>query len=223
MFNIGIVEDDITILEGIEYVLSKKGYTCYCFQEGYSFLEATSSLKLDLIVMDITLPNKDGFFFTKEYLNNYNSPIIFLTARGGIEDKLRGLGLGADDYITKPFDLRELLLRIEIILKRSYKRNGVYKITEKIVVNLDGKEVLVDGIPANLSPKEYELLIYLIENKGIVLSRATIIEKIWGYDFDGDDRTVDINITRIRKKLKLNSKSPISTVFGIGYKYEDCF
>ncbi|WP_160677296.1 response regulator transcription factor [Clostridium sp. C8-1-8] len=223
MFNIGIVEDDITISEGIKYALNKKGYTCYCFQEGYSFLEATSTLKLDLIIMDIMLPCKDGFYFTREYLNNYKSPIIFLTARGGIEDKLRGLGLGADDYITKPFDLRELLLRIEIILKRSYKRNSFHRINEKTLVNLEGKEVLIDGKPAKLNPKEYELLIYLIENKGIVLSRDKIIEKIWGYDFDGDDRTVDINITRIRKKLKLDNKSPISTVFGIGYKYEDCF
>ena len=218
MFNIAIVEDDITISQGIKYALKKKGYNCYSFYDGDSFLEKVQDINIDLLIMDVMLPKRDGFSISKEYLKSYKTPIIFLTARGGIEDKLRGLGLGAEDYLTKPFDLRELLMRIDIVLRRSYKNFDFYKINETTVINLLAKEVIVDGKSVNLSPKEYELLIYLVKNKGIVLSRDRIIEKVWGYDFDGDDRTVDINITRLRKKLKLNNKQPIITVFGVGYK-----
>ncbi|MBK1809920.1 response regulator transcription factor [Clostridium sp. YIM B02505] len=221
MFNIALVEDDLTISEGINYALNKKGYNCFRFYDGDTFLENVLNIKMDLIIMDVMLPNKDGFHVSEEYLNSYNTPILFLTARGSIEDKLKGLGLGAEDYLTKPFDLRELMMRIDIILRRSCKNFNSYNINEKTVINFSSKEVLLDGVSVNLSPKEYELLLYLIENKGIVLTRDRIIERVWGYDFDGADRTVDINITRLRKKLELDSRQPIVTVFGMGYKYED--
>lgn len=221
MFNIALVEDDFTISEGINYALAKKGYDCYRFYDGDTFLEKAPNIRVDLIIMDVMLPIKDGFQISKEYLKSHNTPIIFLTARGSIEDKLKGLGLGAEDYLTKPFDLRELIMRIDIVLRRNCKNFNSYNINEETIINFSSKEVLVSGMSANLNPKEYELLVYLIENKGIVLTRDKIIERVWGYDFDGADRTVDINITRIRKKLKLESRQPITTVFGVGYKYED--
>lgn len=221
MFNIALVEDDVTISEGINYALKKKGYNCYRFYDGDTFLEKVPNIKMDLIIMDVMLPNKDGFHISEEYLSSHNTPILFLTARDSIEDKLKGLGLGAEDYLTKPFDLRELMMRIDIVLRRSCKNFNSYNINEKTVINFLSKEVLVDGVSVNLNPKEYELLLYLIENKGIVLTRDRIIERVWGYDFDGADRTVDINITRLRKKLELDSRQPIVTVFGTGYKYED--
>lgn len=221
-----IIEDEKPIADLISYALKKHNFitrTCY---EGKLSISVVDSFKPDLILLDLMLPDADGFNICKEITKKYNIPIIIITAKSGIEDKLYGLELGADDYITKPFDIREIIIRVKAIFRRieqsklvsTEEVDGALKINENISLYKDKVTVLMNNNEVLLTPKEYNLLLLLVENKEIVFSRERLIEKIWGYDYDGDARTVDIHIQRIRKKLKLHKN--IKTVFGKGYKFE---
>ena len=177
----------------------------------------------DVILMDVMMPRLDGFSAVKEIRKFKQTPVIMLSARGEEYDKLFGFELGVDDYVTKPFSPKELLARIRAVMKRSAAPapagdNNVLKF-EGLEINMSGREVFVDGKPVSLTPKEYDLLFYLVRNKGIALSREKLLEEVWGYDFYGDDRTVDTHIKMLRNSLG-DYRKFIVTLRGMGYKFD---
>ncbi|MCL2054382.1 MAG: response regulator transcription factor [Oscillospiraceae bacterium] len=203
----------------------------YAEFEGYDITEASDGMQavdfcrredFDIIIMDIMMPRLDGYSACKEIRKHKQTPIIMLSARGEEYDKLFGFEIGIDDYIVKPFSPKELMARINAVLKRAgLKLNSTEKyIFEELVINITGREVLVNGVPASLTPKEYELLFYLVRRKGVALSREKLLEDIWGYDFYGDDRTIDTHIKMLRNSLGEYRKF-IVTLRGMGYKFED--
>ncbi len=201
----------------------------YCLNEGYSILEAQDGLEaieqfkkhsdIDIIVLDIMMPNMDGYSAYKEIKKIKNVPTIILSARGEEFDKLMGFDLGCDDYLTKPFSPRELVARIKAILKRNNKITEMYEYKD-LKIDIRAHSVYIDNNEIELTPKEYELLLYFIENKSIALSREQLLGKIWGYDFFGDDRTVDTHIKTLRSRLG-KYRDLIKTVRGVGYKFEE--
>lgn len=201
----------------------------YCLNEGYSTLEASDGLEalkvfkentdIDIIVLDIMMPNMDGYTAYQEIKKIRNTPTIILSARGEEYDKLMGFDLGVDDYLTKPFSPRELIARIKAILKRENKVIDIYEYKE-LKIDKKAHSVYINNEEIELTPKEYELLLYFIENKSIALSREQLLEKIWGYDFYGDDRTVDTHIKTLRSRLG-DYRDLIKTVRGVGYKFEE--
>ena len=201
----------------------------YCLNEGYSTLEASDGLEalkvfkentdIDIIVLDIMMPNMDGYTAYQEIKKIRNTPTIILSARGEEYDKLMGFDLGVDDYLTKPFSPRELIARIKAILKRENKVIDIYEYKE-LKIDKKAHSVYINNEEIELTPKEYELLLYFIENKSIALSREQLLGKIWGYDFYGDDRTVDTHIKTLRSRLG-DYRDLIKTVRGVGYKFEE--
>jgi len=201
----------------------------YCLNEGYSTLEASDGLEalkvfkentdIDIIVLDIMMPNMDGYTAYQEIKKIRNTPTIILSARGEEYDKLMGFDLGVDDYLTKPFSPRELIARIKAILKRENKGIDIYEYKE-LKIDKKAHSVYIKNEEIELTPKEYELLLYFIENKSIALSREQLLGKIWGYDFYGDDRTVDTHIKTLRSRLG-DYRDLIRTVRGVGYKFEE--
>ena len=198
----------------------------YCNNEGYNVLEAEDGLKaidivqrnnIDIVILDIMMPNLDGFSACKEIKQIKNIPIIILSARKEEYDKLVGFDLGIDDYITKPFSPKELMARIKAVLKRNNLSDKF--IYETLVIDYLGHNVFVDDKEIKLTPKEYEILTYLIQNKNIAISRETILSNLWGYSFFGDDRTVDTHIKKLRNNLG-KYRGLITTVRGMGYKLE---
>lgn len=212
-----IVEDDLAISDLIKLNLKMVGYNIKQVFDGEKAIELIEKENFDLIILDIMLPKLDGFG-VMDWIKDLEIPVIFLTAKDGLSDKVKGLKMGADDYIVKPFEAIELLARIEVILKRCGKRSHIIRfkdleiLTEERIVKKDGEVI-------DLTIKEFELLKILIQNKGIALSRDKILEKVWGYDYLGETRTVDMHIQKIRKKLKLFEE--IKTVFKVGYRLED--
>ena len=203
----------------------------YLKMEDFKVIEATngsdallqfSSNKVDLIILDVMMPSLDGFAVCKTIRQNSDVPIIFLTAKGEEDDKLTGFELGADEYVTKPFSPKVLVARSKALLKRVEgsigKPDNVFDI-QGLKVNLLSRQVYVDSSEISLSPTEYDLLAYLIKNKGIVLSRNALLDNVWGYSYDGDLRTVDTHIKRLREKL-MNKSKFICTVRGSGYRFE---
>jgi len=225
-----IVEDDRTLLEALKYRMSKEGYTVCTALDGVQALEVARAEKPDLIILDIMLPNLDGLEVCRILRKKgMNVPILMLTAKAEEIDRVVGLELGADDYITKPFSIRELLARIRAALRRveMMQREASEQPPQRLTfgdleIDLSRHQVSLSGSVANLSPKEFELLTFLARNRGRAISRDTILEKIWGYDFEGDTRTVDVHIRWLREKLEPDPASPrrILTVRGIGYKFE---
>ncbi|WDV46570.1 response regulator transcription factor [Clostridiaceae bacterium M8S5] len=217
-----IVEDDINIAKLISRVLKKKQAFTYIFTNGKEALSFVKKSKIDMVLLDIMLPDTTGFEMCSRISSIYSIPIIMITAKSHIDDKIRGLEQGADDYITKPFHIAEVVIRIEKLLKRvhgSKKIHSLMQIADNIVLLEEEHKVKVDNKHIKLNPKEYELLVFLINNSNQVLTREQILDKVWGIDFYGDIRTVDVNVQRLRKKLKLTKeKSLIETVFKIGYK-----
>jgi DNA-binding response OmpR family regulator len=201
----------------------------YCLNEGYSTLEAKDgeeALKvfrhnndIDIIVLDIMMPNMDGFTCYQEIKKIRNVPTIILSARSEEYDKLTGFDLGIDDYLTKPFSPRELIARIKAILKRDNKVVSRYEY-KSLLIDTKAHSVYINNKEIDLTPKEYELLLLFIENKGMALSREQLLSKIWGYDFYGDDRTIDTHIKTLRSNLG-EYRDLIKTVRGVGYKYEE--
>ena len=228
MSKILVVEDDRNLLETIKYNLIKEGYETSVAADGAEALEIARNEKPDLIILDIMLPVIDGFEVCRILRKEMTVPIIILTARTDETDRIIGLDTGADDYVTKPFSLRELLARIRALLRRA-------KITEvklpeeqalltmdDIIIDLNRHQVRVKEHPVELTAKEYDLLVFLMQNESYVFSREQLLEKVWGYDFAGDTRTVDVHIRWLRQKLESDPANPkhLLTVRGTGYKIQ---
>ncbi|MCQ6559779.1 response regulator transcription factor [Paenibacillus mendelii] len=212
-----IVEDDVNISNIIKMNLTIVNYETTEVYDGLEALDAIKNGKFDLILLDVMIPRLDGFALM-EKIRSFRIPVIFLTARNSVFDKVNGLKLGADDYMVKPFEALELLARIETVLRRYGK--GETAITFKaITVYLDKREVTLDETPIELTPKEYELLVVLLKNKNIALTREQFLDKVWGGEYYGETRTVDMHIKSLRKKLNLQDS--IRTIYKIGYRLED--
>lgn len=218
-----IVDDEKNIRNVIAEYAKFDGFDTYEAENGMEAVEKCRSNDFDIIIMDIMMPKLDGFSAVREIRKTKQIPVIMLSARDEEYDKLFGFELGVDDYVTKPFSPKELLARIRAVIKRSAaaeKDDGKEEITfEGLQINMTGREVIVDGKSASLTPKEYDLLFYLVRNKGIALSREKLLEEVWGYDFYGDDRTVDTHIKMLRNSLGEYRKF-IITLRGMGYKFD---
>ena len=225
MTKVFCVEDDTNIRELIEYTLKASSFLPRGFEDARHFFEALSDERPNLILLDIMLPDMDGMEILAELKKNADTsdiPVIMLTAKGGRFDKIKGLDSGADDYITKPFDVLELISRINAVLRRSNNidRAKPSNITyENISINVESRTVNVSGESVILTYKEFELLYHLISNRGIVLTRDRLMNEIWGTDFEGETRTVDVHIRTLRQKLG-EAGECIVTVRNVGYKVE---
>lgn len=223
MKRILVVEDEHFIRDILTYALRKEEYHVLEASNGAEARSIMEDECFDLALLDVMLPDTDGFELCKEITNKNLAPVIMLTAKNDITDKLAGLGLGAEDYITKPFDIREVLARIQIVLRRSkamimHQGEGL-SINQRMTIMKDSHEVIMDNKRIPLKRKEFQLLLTLAENSNRVLSRDQLLQLVWGYDFEGDSRTVDVHIQRLRKKLgETKDNSVIETVFGVGYK-----
>ena len=228
-----IVEDEIALQDALAYNLKKEGYIIETSGDGLSALEAARKFNPDLIVLDIMLPQMDGFEVARILRKEMSTAILMLTARDDEIDRVVGLEVGADDYLTKPFSMRELIARVKAQLRRArLLREEMGKSIEEarhetltfenLTINLTRREVLLNDFPIQLKPKEYELLLFLAEHRRQMLSREFILERVWGWDFIGDSRTVDVHIRWLRQKIEENSSEPkrIVTVRGGGYRFE---
>ena len=215
MNRILVVEDEKSIAEMIKLCLTKNGYHCETANNGIVASELIEKYRYDLILLDIMLPDMDGFELI-EYIKQFNIPVIFVTAKNAVTDRVKGLRLGAEDYIIKPFDLQELLARIETVLRRFNKTKTVLEFG-KIRIDISSRTVHSNGCEVSLSAKEFDLLVYLIRNKNIALRRETIYENVWNEPYYGDTRTVDLHIQRLKKKLQLGDA--VETIYKIGYKF----
>ena len=214
MAKILIVEDELPINNLIKKNLELVGHDCFSVFDGEAVFDALENAEFDLILLDIMLPKFDGFQVMEEIKD---IPVIFLTARSDVSDRVKGLKLGADDYIVKPFEMLELLARIEAVLRRTQKNIAVFSL-DNVDVNMTDRTVKVDGKDADLLPKEFELLEVLIRNQNIALSRDKLLELAWGYDYTGETRTVDNHIQKLRSKLGWEDR--IKTVYKLGYRLE---
>jgi DNA-binding response OmpR family regulator len=228
-----IVEDELSLQETLAYNLKKEGYIVETVGDGRTALESARKLKPDLIVLDIMLPEMDGFEVARILRKEMSTAILMLTARDDEIDRVVGLEVGADDYLTKPFSMRELIARVKAQLRRArLLREEIGKTAEPIrheeldfdnlTINLTRREVLLNGSPIPLKPKEYELLLFLAEHSRQMLSREFILERVWGWDYIGDSRTVDVHVRWLRQKIEENASEPkrIVTVRGGGYRFE---
>jgi two-component system OmpR family response regulator len=226
-----VVEDDQNLLDVLKYNLIKEGYDVFSAVDGIEALDVARSNKPDLIVLDIMLPRMDGFEVCRILRREMTMPILMLTAKAEETDKVVGLELGADDYMTKPFSLREFLARIRAMLRRTEMMTAASTAQETIPsvikvgeleIDLAGHTVSRSGTLIDLTHKEFDLLAFLIKNRGQVFSRDQLLEKVWGYDYAGDTRTVDVHIRWLRQKIEVNPANPVHllTVRGIGYKFE---
>ncbi|UJF33518.1 response regulator transcription factor [Paenibacillus hexagrammi] len=229
MKTILIVDDDVNICRITKLYLEKSGFQVATAHDGDAALELFEQIRPDCMVLDLMLPGQDGWSVCRQVRAKSDMPILMLTARGQVEDRIEGLHMGADDYIVKPFDPNELVARVMTVLRRSPVRTespvrtDIYEIGS-LRVDALAHEVTVEGQPVTLPKREYELLLFLVRNQNQVFTREDLIAKIWGWDFDGDDRVVDVYVKRIRQKLKaMTSRSEdwnIRTVWGVGYKFE---
>ena len=212
-----IVEDDASIANLIKMSLADVGYECTCAFDGAAGADYIENKSFDLIILDIMLPEIDGYELL-EYVKPIGTPVIFLTAKSGVNDRIKGLKLGADDYIVKPFQIGELLARVEALLRRCHKGNGRLAFLD-VEIDLNSRTVSKGGKPVELTVKEFNLLVELVRNKNIALYRDKLYEKVWGEPYVGDTRTLDSHIQRLRRKLDWDNY--IKTVFRIGYRLED--
>ncbi len=215
--NILIIEDETSISNLIKINLDVAGYNTKQAYDGLEALELINNDKFDLILLDVMIPKMDGFELIQK-IKHINTPVIFLTAKDSVIDKVTGLRLGAEDYIVKPFEAIELLARIEVVLRRYGNDNNIIKFND-ISVLLHDRLVKINDTVVDLTLKEFELFVLLLKNKNVALSREIILQKIWGYEYFGETRTVDNHIQKIRSKLNLNDN--IKTVYKVGYRLED--
>ncbi|GAA0465404.1 response regulator transcription factor [Alkalibacillus silvisoli] len=220
-----VVEDDPHISDLIKLYINKWGHDVIARYDGESGLAAYYDEQPDFIVLDIMLPDLDGWEVCREVRHDQKQiPILMLTGKGESYDRIKGLELGADDYVVKPFDPNELIARIKAILRRSHQYDQQYEVLEFTNLSIDLNEyiVKVEGEPITLPPKELELLYYLASHQNQVFTRQQLLDHIWGFDFDGDPRTVDVHIKRLREKISTNNEATwaLKTVRGVGYKFE---
>jgi DNA-binding response OmpR family regulator len=222
-----VVEDELALRETLEYNLTHQGYQVYTAADGRAALEIARREQPDLIVLDVMLPGLDGFEVCRRLRQEMNVPILMLTARTEEVDRVVGLEIGADDYVTKPFSMRELLARVKAHLRREHERGELPTRPAELafgdlMISESRREVRLAGQPLRLKPKEYELLAFLARNRGIVFSRDHILEQVWGWDFVGGSRTVDVHVRWLREKIEPDPAHPtrIVTVRGTGYRFE---
>ena len=219
-----VVEDDKNIAELLRLYLEKDGFEVSIASDGGQGLRLAGEVEPDVILLDIMLPVMDGWQVCKEIRRTSQVPIIMLTAKGETYDKVSGLEMGADDYVTKPFEVKELIARIHAVMRRAdgvaapAEKKLVY---DKLVVNLDSYELIVDGKKIDTPPKEMELLYHLASTPNRVYTRNQLLDEVWGFDYFGDSRTVDVHIKRLREKLEgVSDQWSLKTVWGVGYKFE---
>lgn len=215
MLQILVVEDEQSISNLIKINLTRAGYACDCAYDGLAAVDMLDKKPYDLVLLDIMLPGADGYEIM-DYIAPLEIPVIFLTAKASVADRVKGLRMGADDYLTKPFEIIELLARVESVLRRYHKTEQV--LTEgDLVVDTASRTVTKKGETISLTKKEFDLLLLFVRNKNIALYRETIYERIWGGEYMGDSRTVDLHVQRMRKKAGLEEQ--IQTVYRVGYRY----
>ncbi len=222
MYNILVADDEQKIREVIKEYAEFEGHTVYEAVDGMQAVEMVKTKDFDIIIMDVMMPRLDGFSACKEIRKIKNTPILMLSARTEEYDKLFGFEMGVDDYVVKPFSPKEVMARINAIIKRNGINSEQMGDTVKydgLEINFTARDVYIDGVKANLTPKEYDLLFYLVKNKNIALTRNRLLEEVWGYDFFGDDRTIDTHIKMLRNNLG-PYRNFIVTLRGMGYKFE---
>lgn len=217
MIRILIVEDEVPISDVIRWNLTKAGYECVCAYDGMEAADILEEQSFDLILLDVMLPHVNGYELM-EYIKPMGIPVIFLTAKSALDDRMRGLTSGAEDYMVKPFEVVELLARVNIVLRRYNKAEKYLKIKD-ITVDVENQRVIKDGKEIVLTPKELEVFILLLRNCNITLFRERIYEEIWGSEYSVESRTLDLHIQRLRKKLGLEDL--LKTIFKVGYRLED--
>jgi len=219
-----IVEDDNNIAELLHLYLEKEGYETQVSRDGGTAVEQFHAFQPDLVLLDLMLPVLDGWAVLKKIRESAKTPVIMLTAKGETTDKVSGLEMGADDYIVKPFVMKEVLARIHAVMRRvgGDEEPKAKKLTfDKLVINLDSYELLVDGKRVDTPPKELELLFHLASSPNRVFTRNQLLDEVWGFDYFGDSRTVDVHIKRLREKLEeVSDQWRLKTVWGVGYKFE---
>lgn len=222
MYKILVADDEQKIREVIREYAEFEGHKVYEAVDGMQAVEMAKAQDFDIIVLDVMMPRLDGFSACKKIRKIKNTPILMLSARTEEYDKLFGFEMGVDDYVTKPFSPKEVLARINAIVKRNTQNNDNQSEVAKfegLEINFTARDVFIDGEKANLTPKEYDLLFYLVKNKNIALTRNKLLEEVWGYDFFGDDRTIDTHIKMLRNNLGPYRKF-IVTLRGMGYKFQ---
>lgn len=233
-----VVEDEPALLDTLEYNLSKQGYKVSTAKDGLKALEMARQVTPDLMVLDIMLPGMDGFEVCRILRQEMSVPILFLTAKADEIDKIVGLEVGADDYMTKPFSMRELVARVKALLRRvrlvreeveATHQDAVQAdfplerlVFDDLIIDLSRREVFFRGATFHLKPKEFELLVFMARNKGIVISRDLVLERVWGWDYDGGSRTVDVHVRWLREKIENDPANPtrLITVRGVGYRFD---
>lgn len=214
MATILIVEDEIPINELVKRNLQSVGHTCISVFDGRTAVQELERVEADLVLLDIMLPELDGY---EVFQKIQGIPTIFLTARSSLSDKVKGLTLGADDYLVKPFEMLELLARVDAVLRRTKKESKYFEL-DGVKIDFESRQVFLNECPVECTPKEFDLLEVLVKNRNIALSRDKLLELAWGFDYAGDTRTVDVHIQKLRKKLDMESR--IKTVYKLGYRLE---
>lgn len=225
MSKILVVDDELNICELLKLYLENEGYTVFTANDGQAAVTAFQQKAPDLVLLDIMLPKMDGWQVCREIRKTSSAPIIMLTAKGESMDKVSGLEMGADDYITKPFDPKELIARIHAVLRRTdgaeAEVQGKKLTFDKLTINLDSYELIVDGKKVDTPPKELELLYHLASFPNRVFTRNQLLDEVWGFDYFGDSRTVDVHVKRLREKIEgVSDKWELTTVWGVGYKFK---
>ena len=224
-YKILIVDDDENICELLRLYLEKDGFDTIVANDGEQAVDFAAKYSPDLILLDIMLPKLDGSQVCREIRKTSDTPIIMLTAKGETFDKILGLELGADDYVSKPFDTKEVIARIKAVLRRSHEKDKASQINEvrydKLRINLTNYELEVNGVKIDTPPKELELIYHLASNPNRVYTRDQLLDEVWGFDYYGDSRTVDVHVKRLREKLEnVSDEWSLKTVWGVGYKFE---
>lgn len=217
MINILIVEDELPIANLINLNLSDVGYNCTCAYDGMKAIDMLDNNSYDLVLLDIMLPGANGYEVL-DYIKPLGIPVIFLTAKNTTNDKVKGLTMGAEDYIVKPFEIVELLARVNVVLRRYNKASSILTFKD-ITIDTENVRAYKAGKPLNLTPKEFNLLVLFVRNVNITLFRDTIYTTVWGGDLEGDSRTMDLHVQRLRKKAGLNGY--LKTVYKVGYRLDD--
>ena len=223
-YKILIVDDDVNICELLRLYLEKEGYETIVANDGKTAVDLALKHNPDLILLDIMLPQLDGWQVCREIRKSLETPIIMITAKGEVFDKILGLELGADDYVAKPFDTKEIVARVKAVLRRTTDKNKKQQQEvkfDKLCINLSNYELIVNGIQIDTPPKELELIYHLASNPNKVYTRDQLLDEVWGFDYYGDSRTVDVHVKRLREKLEnISDEWMLKTVWGVGYKFE---